>query len=383
MIRKIIIGLIALVIIFICYKLFKHFTPSSSTSMIQKREAFESPRKKSNLIPIGNDKCLHLLSSDLNYNWYLDGTVLGKGKKGIVYGGIGINDNDEKISVAVKVLDVVGKDKLQQEADKQNYASNLGLAPPIYDALWCDFKGYLIMEKAGTGLADYLKDNFQAGSKEQLNVLKELKKMAEELVVRMMRSNIVHTDLHIDNFMIQMDEYRKPIVTIIDWDAAAYGQFNDLDIEEKLDDLNLTFNLLRKNLLEANNMFTPRYKVPEGPSKRKQVSNRESRTEMKDQSQINTNLQSARNLYSEPAIPRMVSHLPVSNEPEVKNLSDEYEYIQDEYSTPNKTMINDGLPTGNNLFKGETDLNDNLFKKLTFGDYEEDNNEMSMEMQPI
>jgi hypothetical protein len=352
--KSIIISIVIILVLFSLYKLYSlYFNKDKSESFYH-----------SNLTSLLDSDCNNpeYIIPNSGKDWFFDGTILGKGKKGIVYGGVDKNG----MKVAIKVIDFVQKNKLKEEALNTLFAfSTLQIAPKIYDAIWCNYKGYIITEYIPTSLVDYLKNNFSKGSPQQSNEINKFRKIAEKYIIKMMNENIMHSDLHIDNFMIRMNQFDDPELIIIDWDAAIKNKFTPTDIKEKIDDLNLTFNLLYKNLIEEKSIFNA-YKVPEAPSKKR----RPPTTDYKPS--VSFTQTTDKNLFSAPQMKGKITY-DEDEENESQNKinqklsffqsnSDEYELLNDEYGSPNKLIAEKELQSAKNLFKGETELNKRLFE---------------------
>jgi hypothetical protein len=222
-------------------------------------------------IPSGCKELERVITTDFNTNlvWDYDNSLLGEGKKAIVYGGHTII-NGVKLLLAIKQFkDYVTPQKLRQEAENQMYSASYGLAPRVYDAFICDDKAFLITDRIDKSVTDYV-SSFEKGSKRQKDAISHIKKRVKELLMESNNANILHTDRHIDNIMIILNGTDKPDVTLIDWDAAKYTKINQDDMDEILFDMDLTFDLLERNL-ESNviNNINNNYKAPEGPSKKK------------------------------------------------------------------------------------------------------------------
>jgi len=206
----------------------------------------------------------HVINPYVNFDWEYDGGVLGKGKKSIVYGGIGYINNAKVLLAIKKFKDYVSPQKLRQEAGNQLYAFNAGLAPRVYDAFICDDDAYLVTDRIDMSVTKYLESNFIKGSIEQTEALKNIEAKVIQMLIASNEAGILHTDRHIDNIMLILNGTNEPIVTIIDWDAAKYIKLDDNELNQVIHEMKQTFDLLQSNLL-----LNKSYVVPEAPSKKK------------------------------------------------------------------------------------------------------------------
>ncbi len=236
-----------------------------------------------------SNECENVLYDDYVADWEYDNTILGKGKNATVYGGYGTIDG-HKIYVAIKVIDYVSREKFLKEVLFQQKASENNLAPKIYDAFICGNTGYIITSKIDKTIQEYL-ETFPRGSKEQMDMFDKLKQKAEKLLIDCNNASLLHTDRHIDNFGVVLDENGVPNLVLIDWDAATNIKLDETSLEDVLNNLELTFKLLKTNLLTPPSTY--KYKVPEAPTKKR---NTRIHTEIKPKSSSSLNFST----FSEP-----------------------------------------------------------------------------------
>jgi len=221
--------------------------------------------------------CEDVLYDDYVADWEYDNTVLGKGKNATVYGGYG-TINGKKVKVAIKVIDYVSRDRFLKEVLFQIQAAASQLAPIVYDAFRCGDTGYIVTSKIHKTLKEYL-ETFPRGSKEQMDMFDLLKEKAKKLLISSNKASLLHTDRHIDNFGVVLNKAGVPKLVLIDWDAATGVKLGQTGINDVLNKLDQTFQLLKTNLLAPPSMY--KYKVPEGPSKKRTA---QPRTEIKPKS---------------------------------------------------------------------------------------------------
>ncbi len=290
------------------------------------------------------DKCEDILYDDFVANWEYDGTQLGKGKNATVYGGYGIIDG-KRINVAIKVIDYVNRDRFLKEVLFQIQASTSNIAPVVYDAFMCGNTGYLVTSKIKFTIKDYL-ETFKKGSKEQMDMFEALKEKAKELLIISNDISLLHTDRHIDNFGVVTDELGIPSLVLIDWDAAKGVKLSNSGMDDVLNKLDQTFQLLKTNLLAPSSMH--KYKVPEGPSKKRIP---QPRTEVKPKQSISistfseprpqthTSINNSNSISTNDIIPSLMpSLIPSSNQPSPIRFSS-FGSIEDNELSPFSTPV--------------------------------------------
>ena len=248
------------------------FTTTNSTN--------GSKTKKNEYFTIMSDElnsCEDVLYDNYIADWEYDNTVLGKGKNATVYGGYGTIEG-KKVKVAIKVIDYVTRDRFLKEVLFQIQASVSNLAPKVYDAFICGNTGYIVTSKINKTIKDYL-ETFPRGSKEQMEMFDLLKEKAKKLLIASNKASLLHTDRHIDNFGVILNKAGLPKLVLIDWDAATGVKLGQTGIDDVLNKLDQTFQLLKTNLLAPPPIH--KYKVPEGPSKKRIA---QPRTEIKPKS---------------------------------------------------------------------------------------------------
>jgi hypothetical protein len=221
--------------------------------------------------------CEDVLYDDYIADWEYDNTVLGKGKNATVYGGYGTIDG-RKVKVAIKVIDYVSRDRFLKEVLFQIQAAASQLAPKVYDAFICGNTGYIVTSKIYKTLKEYL-ETFPKGSKEQTDMFESLKEKARKLLIDSNDASLLHTDRHIDNFGVILNKNGIPRLVLIDWDAATGVKLGQKGMDDVLNKLDQTFQLLKTNLLAPPSIH--KYKVPEGPTKKRIA---QPRTEIKPKS---------------------------------------------------------------------------------------------------
>jgi len=239
------------------------------------------------------NNCENIYTNNNSYvaEWEYDGSILGKGKNATVYGGYGII-NGKKVNVAIKVIDYVSYDKFLKEVSFQIKAASNYLAPNVYDAFICENTGYIVTSKIDKTVSEYL-ETFAKGSKEQMDMFDLLKEKATNLLIDSNNASLLHTDRHIDNFGVILNDKSEPTLVLIDWDAASNVKLNESSMIDVLRSLDLTFKLLKSNLLTPSSLH--KFKVPEAPTKKRIP---QPRTELKPKSSSSLSFST----FSEPKI---------------------------------------------------------------------------------
>jgi hypothetical protein len=197
----------------------------------------------------------HLINKYTNCNWNITDKVLGKGEtQGIVLEAY--CDSFPNKVFAVKMYDNVNKNKLLREALNQMSAGS-EIAPEIYDVFICGNKGYIVMDKVDMSLFDFLKsiDNIEVRD----NVLETVKNEIKENILETVSHKFLHDDTKYDNIMINVLPNNNYQVVMIDWAFVQplKDETMNYTINNKMNDIDLTFKLLKSHLDRKSNDRLP------------------------------------------------------------------------------------------------------------------------------
>ena len=289
--------------------------------------------------------------------------LLGKGEKAEVY-----QTNCNGKDYAMKVTTSYNPKSFLDEVDNQILVGR-DISPSVLDAFVCnDKKGYIVMEQLKDTVTDYIRKE-TTNPMERIKLVNKFREIAKEKFRRAAELGIFHSDTHIDNMMIKIDELDNPDLLFIDWGISSKKISTESEIRKKLNDIDQTFDLLQreintnttktpaapKKVQKTRQIFTERKEEPESPPKKLKLPgfSTDSKINPSDYSHIN-NVESP---YSSPY--KMKSNLDFTP---IKPSS----FSSLSFDTPTKT------PQKKALLFGDDDEDDSfLIKRLTKGEENE------------
>jgi len=122
-------------------------------------------------------------------------SLIGKGEYGVVLGMC--NKSGEHLAIKI----VNSNDNVQSEVEMQIKYNSIGLAPKVHQVRVHDGKSYILMDRIGMTLEDYIKTDPHAGE-----YLPDIFNDIDASIVLQYMSRISHGDMHAGNIAIELKE---------------------------------------------------------------------------------------------------------------------------------------------------------------------------------
>ncbi len=153
---------------------------------------------------------------------------IGTGLFSTVFVGCQLVNEVEVCNRAVKVIYNTEKEFVEQEANLQDKVSQYGIAPKVYQVLFCrNFKIGLERYKVGIIVMD-LVEGMSLAKQQQILEYPNIQAMFVAMLRRLERAGVSHNDLHLDNVFLNKD---KKLMLIDFGNATNLPLLDPLDIQ--------------------------------------------------------------------------------------------------------------------------------------------------------